>query len=542
MRQFFKNMKDTRLILIVAILLKALLIFIAYLLPVNLLNFSGSISSDHYSLDDFAPEIWLSLLAFVFGTLIIVITIASEKTPKLIDLFVTESWSRLFIWLITLSSMENIYLHFLHTQPSFIHTQHTFFIDNFIFLNNYILLPGLVISAIPYIFYILKFTKSSNVIKKIYDENVRTIRAAKTNASEIQINQNHYNLFETINQLHDLLQYIEFKEPKGDIIIRLGKSLRFYLGQKKKFPEQYFKLSAAVKNDISFRTLGEKYAQIESERTFYEHKILRVLGTSYLLLIKESHYDLASLCGNELYTAGKTAADLEDHEVVNTVIIHFNTILRFGLNHGLKTKEIRNVYNTIFHYSQLVNMFIKKHEAERVVQCCGYFSFYANEVGRLGVSEPLFAFLIESFALELKNILISLQINNFSREQQIIILRMFNELNAQKKERITEQQLINESGLRLIKIILCLFYINRQELKLLGYTVASIVKDLGRFDKDKAIQLITQDCERIKEEREDFWEETDQGNRNIYYSPHKIELPMFRENVLAEFESSYMGV
>ncbi len=132
--------------------------------------------------------------------------------------------------------------------------------------------------------------------------------------------------------------------------------------------------------------------------------------------------------------------------------------------------------------------------------------------------------------------------NNFSREQQIIILRMFNELSSEKKKRTLEQQWVNDNGLRLIQIALCLFYMNRQEHKFIEITVASMVKDLTGLDKNHAIQIITQDCERIKEEREDFWEETDQGNRNIYYSPHKIELPRFREYIFAKIEDSYVSV
>lgn len=514
-----------------AVFIKAILILATYFLPVNLLDLIGS-RPQEYQLMEFTPEIWLSLLAFVFGTLIIVISIASEKTPKLIDLFVAEYWSRLFIWVIALSSMENIYLHFINSNDGW-------FIANIVFLNNYIFLPVSVVVAIPYIFYILKFTKSSTVIKKIYDENLRTIKAARSTITEIDVEQNHFNLFETVNQLHDLLQYIEFKEPKADIIHRLGKSLRFYLRQKKHLPVAYFKLTHAARNDISFKTLGEKYVQIESRKTLYEQKILRVLGSTYLLLIKENHYELASLCGHQLFGAGRTANDLNDEQAVNTILTYFNTFVRFGINHGLKTREIRNVYNIVYHYSQLVNSFIGKREEERVVLCCSYFSFYANEVGKLSVSEPLFIFLIETFAIELKKILMSLHSNHFSREQQVIVLRMFNELSGEKQMKIHEEQWIQHSGLRLIQIALCLFYVSHQEYKLLDMTLASIVRDLKGLNKTQITQIISRDCERIKDEREDFWEETDQGNRNIYYSEHKMQLNAFQTYVTSKIDEIY---
>ena len=55
----------------------------------------------------FAPEIWGGVLATVLGTLIIVIAIAAESTPKLMDLFVKDWVSLLFIWFLILASIHS---------------------------------------------------------------------------------------------------------------------------------------------------------------------------------------------------------------------------------------------------------------------------------------------------------------------------------------------------------------------------------------------------------------------------------------------------
>ena len=55
----------------------------------------------------FAPEIWGGVLATVLGTLIIVIAIAAESTPKLMDLFVRDWVSLLFIWFLILASIHS---------------------------------------------------------------------------------------------------------------------------------------------------------------------------------------------------------------------------------------------------------------------------------------------------------------------------------------------------------------------------------------------------------------------------------------------------
>jgi len=107
----------------------------------------------------------MTLLALVFGTLVIVVSIAAENTPKLIDLFIGDPLGRFYIWLIMLSTLENIYLQPFSTHPSI-------FLSNLVFLNCYVLLPSAVLLAIPYTYYILRYTKNANVINQIFDENL----------------------------------------------------------------------------------------------------------------------------------------------------------------------------------------------------------------------------------------------------------------------------------------------------------------------------------------------------------------------------------
>ena len=60
-------------------------------------NLFGLGKETHDAVDlTFAPEIWGGVLATVLGTLIIVIAIAAESTPKLMDLFVNRFISSIF--------------------------------------------------------------------------------------------------------------------------------------------------------------------------------------------------------------------------------------------------------------------------------------------------------------------------------------------------------------------------------------------------------------------------------------------------------------
>ncbi|TAE44743.1 MAG: hypothetical protein EAY69_10995, partial [Cytophagales bacterium] len=59
---------------------------------------------------EFAPEAWLGLLGLVLGTLIIVISVASQSTPKLIDLYTKDETSLFYVWYMVIATLHNMYL------------------------------------------------------------------------------------------------------------------------------------------------------------------------------------------------------------------------------------------------------------------------------------------------------------------------------------------------------------------------------------------------------------------------------------------------
>src|SRR5438105_3123996 len=80
---------------------------------------------------------------------------------------------------------------------------------------------------------------------------------------------------------------------------------------------------------------------------------------------------------------------------------------------------------------------------DKIVQCCRYFNFYGNEIGKLSASEQVFVFLHDAFAIGLKKILFSLYENRFARTTQLTILKVFNELCSQEIVRMMNVKGIN---------------------------------------------------------------------------------------------------
>ena len=56
-----------------------------------------------YKIDlSFAPEVWAAIIALIIGTLIIVIALASENTPELMDIFINEWINLIYVWFLIL--------------------------------------------------------------------------------------------------------------------------------------------------------------------------------------------------------------------------------------------------------------------------------------------------------------------------------------------------------------------------------------------------------------------------------------------------------
>ena len=493
------------------------------LVPVDLsLEFHSSID-DTYFFIEFAPEIWLTLLGIILGTLIIVISIASQSNPKLIDYYLGDYPSLYYIWGITMGSMENIYMQ-LNLAVNSIYW------NNVIFMNVYLILPIAILGGIPYTFYILSYTKTSNVISKIFQENKKFIKLVSTDKDEPKkIRDYQHYLLDTVNQLDDQLGYVQFKEAKSEIINRFGRSMRHYLRVKHNINPGFFTISSGIRHDISFKTLGESFTQIERDKTYYEHKIFRILVGTYRDLVEKGQHDLASQCGNELAKIGITALETKEEKAIDLVLIQFNTIIRIGIKLATKTRDIRGVYNIIYHYNYLIQNFIKEGQNEYVLRGFKYLTYYVRELYKLSKNQPHFRFLIDALYKELQVVLIRLHEQDCEMSFQNKVLRIFADLQPDR----TYYSNMNElrvDGTRIIQIALILFYLDRDSEHLANRLLDSLIAHLVSIDelsKNNIVQIIVDDCKRIKETDSAFWEDTDRGNTNIYHSPEKSQITVF---------------
>ena len=58
------------------------------------------------------------------------------------------------------------------------------------------------------------------------------------------------------------------------------------------------------------------------------------------------------------------------------------------------------------------------------------------------------------------------------------------------------------------------------------------------FESKEVIDLIKRDCQFLAQTKETFWEYTDRGDKNIYYTPYKKHLKDFYKTFLSQFIQS----
>lgn len=485
----------------------------------------------------FAPEVWLAVIGLTLGTLIIVISIAAQSIPKITELYMQDWISLIYVWFLVLSGTHILYVKII-TELGWPALGSTL-------LNLYVFLPFAILTALPYIFYILKSTQPENVVSQIFYRQQLIINALAESGNENLFKRSSYvqrwqrKLLDSLNQLDDLLTYVDFKEPQADIIQAISRLLQDYILHKKTIPKTFFLLTPAVCSDISFKTLFDQFEQIETQQTFYEQKCLRLLGNAYIRFLDGDEFDLASLCGAEMCSIADATLASQNYYLLNLIIIRLNTMLRFAIKHGIKHNEARNLYNLAFHYRRFIECLIQDQRMDIAQQSFHYLRLYGNEIYHLARTSPALYFIVDVFAAEMKKILILVHQENWSEQSQEDLLEemllLDNPPEAHRRDRHRDRDHSRDqapnfnNGVRLIQMGLGLFYLNHRYPDFAQRIANDILEDADVLGLELFRQTVRYNCDRLRQAQPKFWEDTDRGNVNLYYSPD-IEM-------LADFEA-----
>lgn len=477
----------------------------------------------------FAPQIWLALFSMVLGSLIIAISIASQRTPKLIDLYIRDWRSLFFLWFVGLGLVHNLFVQYISTA----HAPRT----SSIILNTYVFMPVTAVLAMPYILYTLRSTRPSNVVARLHIANMRQIQQLRHPFIYKAMKNPHIvadyqiDLFETLNQLDNLMESVSFKEPQANILRKIGQATRTYVDLKPEVQPAFFHLSPHIQDDISFKTMVGQFDHMEESRIFLELKTFRMLANAYLQLINKGHFDLASLCVFEVAEIGRLAIQRHDRPLVHATFVHLNTILRFGIKHGLRHSEARNLYNAIFHYSHFIDEMVQQKQTNHVRTACTHLKNYSTEIFHHSRSEPTFRFLVDAFVNEMKNILIALNEADWPLDFQEEMLDLMLQMDhpQEREQESLDPEFMVSSRVHILQIGLALYYLRQGAVAFVHHIIADLMDDRKSLGEELFCQTVERNCDRLLHFQSEFWEDTDRGNMNMYYTANTNYIPRFLE-------------
>jgi len=479
---------------------------------------------------DFAPEIWAGVLAMVLGTLIIVIAIAAESTPRLIDLYMEDWLSLLFIWFIVLASLHAFVIMF-YGKPMDRNSS--------VILNTYGFLTLSYVLALPYIFYILIYSKTSNVVTTISSmimKDIKRMGQATIHGAmekEVIVAEYQQKLLDSLDQLDDLLSFVEFKETQSDIIRQIGRISNKYITDKRKFNQKFFRLTKVIRRNATYRTYtDQQYVEMQDNASFLEVKIFRLLGNSYIKMIENNRYDIASLIPAELVDIGSACIEANNPHIQDHINIRFNTLFRFAIKHAIRNNEPRNLYNLAFHSSNMIQAYINAGKVDQTKVCYDRIKFYGNEVFKNAKMNPALYFIVDTLTFELKKCQILVKELGWEHDDQLHLLNVVLDLDQPpnfSKDDIDKTMLGGNNGTRRIQIGLALYYLEQGMNDFAETIIEDYLDDLNFFDEKEFKAIVDSQCFLLSIFGPTFWEDTDRGNINIYFAPEKDQIQPFKD-------------
>lgn len=336
-------------------------------------------------------------------------------------------------------------------------------------------------------------------------------------------------LMSTIDQFDDLMQYTPFKEPKSEIISQVGETLRFYIRSKEVINPKFFQVTPTVRNNLTFRTYVEaQYEELGERQAFYEVKAFRMLGNAYTNLMEGDDYELASLLTSEVVEIGRLALELNQGQLVREIIIRFNTFFRFAIKHAIRKNDPRNLHNLSFYYGNLLIAFVDYSETELVQQGYFYFRLYRSEVYKNTSTNPALHFIGDALTAELKRVSIFVSEKGWDEADQEALLSEILLLDNPGSAVARELEPSTQRGVRMLQIGLALHYLKHDQQRLAEIVIDDVLDDLELYGETAFSTMVDDILNELRYSQPAFWEDSDRGNTNIYYSPDTDYIDPFK--------------
>jgi hypothetical protein len=252
------------------------------------------------------------------------------------------------------------------------------------------------------------------------------------------------------------------------------------------------------------------------------------LGNAYAQFLEDASFDLAALCGAEVRRIGAIANAVRDQWVLDLAVVRFNTMLRFALKHGVTHNEARNLYNLIFHYRGFIEDLIRQEERQKAQECFHYLRSYGNEAYALGKLSPALYFIVDVFAAEMRSLLILVYEQDWPLEiQRQLLVELLQVDSPPQSDPLSPELKHLNSGVRMLQISLALFYLHADRPDFAQLIAEDLLDDCRVLGETMFRETVQGLCDRLRTAPPIFWEDTDRGTENLYYTPHRQYIEEF---------------
>jgi hypothetical protein len=498
---------------------------------------------------DALSGIWLALISLALGTLLLVISIASQSIPRLVDLYLHNRLSLLFIWFLILGAAHSLVVMQCATVPT------GYAIKVF---NLLVLLPIGLLSLFPYTCHILKQSKPDHIIQQIYAQiqqafwQLEHMGRDRSRCDAQSVARLQGVVLESFNQLDDVLSYITFKGPRAEIISLLGTALREYVSIKSSIPADFLMMSPAARADISFMTIADPKVTVEQSKTLVEQKIMRLLRNAYARTIAASDYDLASLCVKELEETCRLVVNMQpaqpvgqnsrsivatDDSSIEFLLVWLNTFLRVAIKDAERMADVRNLFNLLFYYGQLAACLVDAGRLEVLRKVFRYLRTYGEELYNKSRRDRYLEFAVDVVAAEMSRVLKRLHDANWPREIQLEFLKVLMSVDRQHGLRDADEdpQAAISLGVRLIQSGLALYYLDHGFEEAVELILEDLKQDHAALGQERFAKVFDLIVLRLRVTNREFWEDTDRGNESLYYAPQKHRLDDLKQRIQKQF-------
>jgi hypothetical protein len=249
--------------------------------------------------------------------------------------------------------------------------------------------------------------------------------------------------------------------------------------------------------------------------------------------MEKGEFDLSSMLAGEVSKIGLTAIESEDEDLIELVIIRFNTFFRMAFKHAIGTNEPRNIYNLSFFYGQFIKYLVEHKKVDHVKRCFGYLRFYGVEIAKAFPRVPSVYFDVAAIAFEMKKLLEQIHHDRWDMEIQTAlvneILQVDNPPDFNKDD--LDQGIQINNTVRNIQFGLALFYQSEGVEEFVEQIAKDILDDLDYLGESTFYRVLGMTEGLMRFAGPTFWEDTDRGNVNIFFTPNKDQIDGFKQRL-----------